>query len=83
METRLLIDSVAQPTSDSWLRRKFFQEHLLSVQQRDFNIYADIIVDETIGYNTRGVNPPNASTQTYKAPMLNTRGYEVKWQFWK
>ncbi len=74
----LLTEAVVPPTSHSWLRRKFFQEHLLSVQQPDYNIYADVIVDEHIGYNTRSVNPPNASSQTYQVPMMNTRGYEVK-----
>ncbi len=73
----LLTDSTVQPSNHSWLRRKFFEEHLLSVQKPGFNLYADIIVDETIGYNTRAINPPNASTQTYKVPMMNTRGYEV------
>ncbi len=73
----LLSDSTAQPTSHTWLRRKFFEEHLLSLQKPDFNLYADIIVDEDIGYNTRAINPPNASTQTYKVPEMNTRGYEV------
>ena len=73
----LLTDSAMQPTGDSWLKRKFFQEHLLSVQQPGFNIYADILVDEHIGYDTRESDPPNASKQTYNVPMLNTRGYEV------
>ena len=73
----LLTDSIVQPSQHSWLRRKFFEEHLLSVQKENFNLYADVIVDENIGYDTRAVNPPNASTQTYKVPMLNTRGYEV------
>ncbi len=73
----LLTDSVLQPSNHNWLRRKFFEEHLLRVQQPNFNLYGDIIVDEDIGYNTRAVNPPNASTQTYKVPQLNTRGYEV------
>ncbi len=73
----LLSDSIVQPSADSWLRRKFFQEHLLSVQKPGFNIYGDIIVDEDIGYDTRAINPPNASTQTYKVPVMNTRGYEV------
>ena len=73
----LLTDSIVQPSNHSWLRRKFFEEHLLSVQKPGFNIYADIIVDEDIGYNTRAINPPNASTKTYKVPVMNTRGYEV------
>lgn len=73
----LLADSVTPPSNHSWLRRKFFEEHLLNVQKPGFNLYADIIVDEHIGYNPRAINPPNASTQTYKVPVMNTRGYEV------
>ena len=73
----LLTDSTVQPSNHNWLRRKFFEEHLLSVQQPGFNIYADIVVDENIGYNTRAINPPNASTQTYNVPEMNMRGYEV------
>ncbi len=73
----LLTDSIVQPSQHSWLRRKFFEEHLLSVQQPGFNLYGDIIVDEHIGYNTRAISPPNPSPQVYHVPEMNTRGYEV------
>ncbi|MDQ2751826.1 MAG: hypothetical protein M3R72_02275 [Bacteroidota bacterium] len=73
----LLTDSIVQPSQHSWLRRKFFEEHLLSVQQPGFNLYGDIIEDEHIGYDTRAVSPPNPSPQVYHIPELNTRGYEV------
>lgn len=73
----LLTDSTVQPSAYTWLRRKFFEEHLLSVQKEDFNLYADIIFDEHIGYNTRAINIPTAEKQNYKVPELNTRGYEV------
>src|SRR5579875_3308889 len=64
----LLTDSIVQPSQHSWLRRKFFEEHLLSVQQPGFNLYGDIIVDEHIGYDTRFVTPPNPSPQVYHVP---------------
>lgn len=60
-------DSLYVKSNRSWLHRKFFEEHLLQVQEPGFNIFADIVVDEYIGKSKRFV----------QTPMMNTRGYEV------
>jgi hypothetical protein len=74
----ILYEDTTTPSSNrSWLYRKFFQEHLLNVQQPDFTIYADIIVDEYIGYDKRPIKASNGSGDNYHVPMMNTRGYEV------
>src|SRR6476469_8808808 len=49
----LYVDTVAAPSNRSWLHRKFFEEHLLSVQQPNYTIYGDIVIDEYIGYDSR------------------------------
>lgn len=67
-------DSITPNSNDGWIKRKVFQEHLLSVQQPNFTIYGDIVVDEYIGYDSRKVSVRN---KTNHLPMLNTRGYEV------
>src|SRR3954452_9576341 len=41
-KTLLYQDTVTAPSDRSWLHRKFFEEHLLSVQQPDYTIYGDI-----------------------------------------
>jgi len=70
-------DTIKAPTNRSWLYRKFFEEHLLSVQQPNFTIYGDIVVDEYIGYDSRPIRATNGSHENYHVPMMNTRGYEV------
>jgi hypothetical protein len=67
-------DTVTAQSDRSWLHRKFFEEHLLSVQQPGFTIYGDIILDEYIGYDKREVTVRNKKNHL---PMMNTRGYEV------
>lgn len=74
----LFTDSVTPSSQNKWIKRKFLEEHLLNVQEPGFNIYGDIIVDEYIGYDKRGTIPKkNIPNDTYKVPMMNTRGYEV------
>ncbi len=51
----------------SWFHRKFFQEHLLQMNQPSFKLNADIIFDEYIGKSDRQIT----------TPMMNTRGFEV------
>src|SRR3954454_2946463 len=70
-------DTIIPPTKRSWLHRKFFEEHLLNVQQPNFTIYGDIIIDEYIGYDSRPIKASNGSEDNYHVPMMNTRGYEV------
>src|SRR3954447_7286389 len=48
----LYLDTVSTSSTRSWLHRKVFNEHLLSVQQPNYTIYADIILDEYIGYDS-------------------------------
>lgn len=75
----LYIDSTYQKSNRSWLYRKFFEEHLLQIQQPGFNIFADILVDEDLGYTKRAV--PTISTQSVKGKSnttyINTRGYNL------
>ena len=61
----------------SWLHRKFFEEHLLQVKQHDFNLNADIIFDEYIGYTQRSLPTVIVPKESSKVPMMNTRGYEI------
>src|SRR4051794_25511789 len=42
-------DSTYQQSGGSWLHRKFFNEHLLQVQQPGFNIFGDFVFDEDAG----------------------------------
>lgn len=64
----LYYDTIIATQPYSWLKRKFFYEHLLQVQKDNFNIYGDAIVDEYIGKSRRFV----------QTPMMNTRGFELK-----
>lgn len=64
-------------TGKSWFNRKFFNEHLLQVQQKDFNIYADIIIDETIGKSNRYDKIVGTKDINVKTPSVDTRGYEI------
>jgi hypothetical protein len=73
----LYTDSDYIKTNRSWLHRKFFEEHLLQVQQPDYNIFADVIFDEYIGSTKRSIptviQPGGASNSVY----MNTRGYDL------
>lgn len=60
-------DTVLPHLDEPWFKKKFFHEHLVQVQQSNYNIYGDIIVDEYIGKSKRFV----------KTPMMNTRGFEI------
>jgi hypothetical protein len=69
-------DSITPKLPYSWLKRKFFCEHLLNVQEKGFNIYGDIAIDEYIGYGSRDIHTSNAGYVS-TPPMMNTRGYEA------
>src|SRR5690349_6399634 len=58
-------DTITPSSSHSWLHRKFFEEHLLNVQQPGFTIYGDIVVDEYIGYDKRAIRARNGSGDNY------------------
>jgi hypothetical protein len=72
-------DSIYQKSDKSWLYRKFFEEHLLQIQQPGFNIFGDVIIDEDAGATKRAI-PTNFSNQnnnsTTKFIYTNTRGYD-------
>lgn len=73
-------DSSVSIKSGSWFHRKFFNEHLVQVEQKDFNLNVDIIFDEYIGFSKRITRPPPRGNQdpvTGNNPMMNTRGYEL------
>lgn len=75
----LYVDTVKRGYG-SWLHRKFFQEHLLQLNEKDFNLNADIIFDEYIGYSKRPIKPVPINGVTKdpnNVPMMNTRGFEV------
>jgi len=78
-------DAPAPRGTGSWLHRKFFQEHLIQVEHSNFNLNADIIVDEYIGYSKRTIPtfiPTNdIDVTTSHVPMMNTRGYEISGNF--
>lgn len=73
----LYTDSTYKKSSRSWVYRKFFEEHLLQVQDSGFNIFGDIVFDEFAGGTKRGV--PTQTFQTTggksKTLLMNTRGY--------
>ncbi len=77
----LYTDSTYQKSNRSWLHRKFFEEHLVQIQESGFNIFADAMFDEYLGYTKRriptisSVNSSNAdkSNKVY----MNTRGYDL------
>ncbi len=60
-----------------WFKRKFFHEHLLQVQDKGFNLYGDIVVDEYIGKSNRYSKIINNKPINLKTPSMDTRGYEV------
>lgn len=77
----LYTDSTYQKSSNSWLYRKFFQEHLLQIQQPGFNIFGDILFDEYLGSTKRAVPTKSSTNQggadKSKFIYMNTRGYEL------
>ena len=74
----LYTDSTYQKSNRSWVYRKFFEEHLLQVQQPGFNIFGDIVFDEYIGATKRGVPTGTSSGGDGKSKSIymNTRGYD-------
>src|SRR3954463_15654305 len=68
----LYLDTVSASSTRSWFYRKVFNEHLLSVQQPNYTIYGDIILDEYIGYDSRAIKANNGSKDNYHIPMMNT-----------
>ena len=72
----LYVDSTYQKSNRSWLYRKFFEEHLLQVQQPNFNIFADVVFDEVAGSSKREIPTTHTSDKT-NFTYVNTRGYEV------
>lgn len=73
----LYTDSMYQKSNRTWLYRKFFEEHLLQVQQPDFNIFGDIIFDEFAGATQRKI--PTSTRNSDKSGFIytNTRGFQV------
>lgn len=67
----IISDSVQKPATGNWFQRKFFHDHLLQVNQPDYNLYVDAVIDEDIGKSSR----------IQKTPVLNTRGFEAKGNF--
>jgi hypothetical protein len=75
----LYTDSTYIKSNRSWLYRKFFEEHLLQVQEPGFNIFGDIVFDEFIGGTKRGVPTESGSQHEGKTKtmLMNTRGYVI------
>lgn len=77
----IYIDTASNRGTGTWLHRKFFQEHLLQLRESNFNLDADIIVDEYIGASKRALptitDPLHPPKETSTIPMMNTRGYEI------
>lgn len=74
----IYIDSAYIKSNRKWLHRKFFEEHLLQLQQPQFNIFADIVVDEYIGKGNRSIPTWRNNTDESTIAVMNTRGYEIK-----
>jgi hypothetical protein len=76
----LYTDSTYQKSNRSWLYRKFFEEHLLQVQQPGFNIFGDILFDEYVGETKRAIPTKSNNNQgtngKSKTVYMNTRGYD-------
>ncbi len=76
----LYTDSTYHKSNQSWLYRKFFEEHLLQIQQPNFNIFGDALLDEYIGASKRGVPTKTLRNQQgadqSKSVYMNTRGYD-------
>ncbi|MFT4153778.1 hypothetical protein [Parafilimonas sp.] len=73
----LYTDSIYQKSNRTWLYRKFFEEHLLQVQQPDFNIFGDAVFDEFAGATQRKI--PTSVTSSDKSGFIytNTRGFAL------
>lgn len=73
-------DTADKRGEGTWFHRKFFQEHLLQLRESNFNLDADIIVDEDIGYSKRSIptisNISRRKEQSHIS-MMNTRGFEI------
>lgn len=65
------IDSIydfgADSLKRSWVYRKIFNEHLIEINKKDYQVYIDFLPDLTIGYERQSGN----------TTWLNTRGYQV------
>lgn len=75
----LYTDSTYQKSDRSWLYRKFFEEHLLQIQQPNFNIFGDVVFDEYVGATKRPVPTRTAvgqNSKQSKTVYMNTRGYD-------
>ncbi len=77
----LYTDSTYQKSNRTWVYRKFFEEHLLQVQQPGFNIFGDILFDEIAGGTKRAVPTKSlinqGGSENSKFVYTNTRGYDV------
>jgi hypothetical protein len=77
----LYTDSTYQKSDRSWLYRKFFEEHLLQIQQPKFNIFGDILFDIDAGASKRGVPTQSlinrGGNDNSKFIYTNTRGYDL------
>jgi hypothetical protein len=73
----LYTDSTYIKSNHSWLYRKFFEEHLLQVQEGRFNIFGDVVFDEYLGATNRAVPTEHLGVhgEKSKALYMNTRGY--------
>jgi hypothetical protein len=60
-------DRLADTANHSWLYRKLFMEHLLTVVKSDYSFYADYLPDLTLGRDLPGK----------KITWLNTRGFQA------
>jgi len=56
-----------QEKSESWWKRKFFLEHLVEVQEKDYSIFIDPIVNLQLGFE---------ANESYR--YINTRGYRLE-----
>lgn len=66
-----VVDSIynigVDSTRKSWIERKLLQEHLIQVNKKEYQIYADFLPDFVVGYDD----------QSGKNTWLNTRGYQL------
>ena len=62
----LYTDSTYTRSDRSWLHRKFFEEHLLQVQEPGFNIFGDIVLDLYAGGTKRAVPTETANAHESK-----------------
>ena len=78
-------DTTIKRGTGTWFHRKFFQEHLLQIREGKFNLNADLIFDEYIGYSKREIPTGHragiSSDSITHVPMMNTRGFEVSGNF--